>query len=82
LAAGKLVGVIVKVLQIGAMVNSRVAEQLFASTARIVKVRETVLVGVPLNTPDALKFKPAGSVPAETLNVTAPVAPLTVSGWL
>ena len=43
-----------------------VAEQPFVSTAVITNVCEAVEVAVPLNTPDALKLKPAGNVPEVT----------------
>lgn len=66
-------------MQSGVMVKSRVPIQPFASVTLIVNAAAVVLVGVPETKPAAVSVKPAGNVPVETLYVTAPLLPLTVS---
>src|SRR4029078_5867897 len=52
-----------------------------ASVARRVKPKLPFCVGVPTSAPFPI-VTPGGSVPASTVHVTAPFAPITLSGWL
>ena len=57
-----------------------VVEEPVLSRARIVKVVEPAAIGVPETTPVlAVNVRPAGRLPAETLNVNAGVPPVVAS---
>ena len=82
MSLGRLAGLIA----MAALIVTEYAREPVAPTESvpvIVKLNVLTTVGVPLIAPVlALRLKPLGKAPAETLNVIAPVPPLALTVWL
>jgi hypothetical protein len=62
--------------------KSFVDEAASAPSTRTVKLEVPAVVGVPLRTPAADKFRPAGGVPEDTDQLYGVVPPVAASVWL